>query len=177
MYFYHCNQSHSLYIHAAAALPGKRKHVMTKIQKIKTTPLIDFYSADISTALPLPFVDSGIAAGFPSPAEDYIDLALDLNKELIDNPSSTFYGRVKGHSMKDAGIADGDVLVIDKARETVSGKTAVCFIDGEFTLKKIKLAGSRLFLMPANDAFEPIEVTEENDFIVWGIVTYIIKKM
>ena len=150
---------------------------MTKIRKIKTTPRIDFYTADAASHLPLPFVDSGISAGFPSPAEDYIDLALDLNDELIDNPSSTFYGRVKGHSMKDADIDDGDVLVIDKSQAMANGKTAVCFIDGEFTLKKIKLIDSRLFLMPANDAYQPIEVTEENDFLVWGIVTYVIKKM
>jgi len=150
---------------------------MIKMKRIKTTPVIDFYTADISTHLPLPFVDSGIAAGFPSPAKDYIDLALDLNKELVNNPSSTFYGRVKGSSMKDAGIHNGDILVIDKSLEPVNGKVAVCFIDGEFTLKRMKFDGKKLFLVPANEDYDPIEVTKENDFIVWGIVTYIIKKM
>jgi DNA polymerase V len=150
---------------------------MMKMKKIKSTPVIDFYTADISTKMPLPFVDSGIAAGFPSPAEDYIDLALDLNKELVNNPSSTFYGRVKGSSMKDAGIHNGDILVIDKSLEPTNGKVAVCFIDGEFTLKRMKFVDKKLFLVPANEDYDPIEVTKENDFIVWGIVTYIIKKM
>lgn len=150
---------------------------MIKIKRIKTTPKIDFYTADTSSEMLLPYVDSGIAAGFPSPAEDYIDLALDLNKELVSNPSSTFYGRVKGSSMKDAGIHNGDILVIDKSLEPVNGRVAVCFIDGEFTLKRIKFAGERLFLVPDNEDYDPVEVTPENDFIVWGIVTYIIKKM
>ncbi len=138
---------------------------------------IDFYAADTSTRLSLPFVDEGIAAGFPSPAQDYMDLSLDLNKELIKHPSATFYGRVKGTSMKDAGIDDGDILVIDRSLEYRDGMTAVCFIDGEFTVKKLKLENQKVYLIPANDDFEPIEITEENEFIVWGIVTFVIKKM
>lgn len=150
---------------------------MIRLKKIKSMQTIDFYAADTSTRLSLPFVDEGIAAGFPSPAQDYMDLSLDLNKELIKHPSATFYGRVKGTSMKDAGIDDGDILVIDRSLEYRDGMTAVCFIDGEFTVKKLKLENQKVYLIPANDDFEPIEITEENEFIVWGIVTFVIKKM
>ncbi len=148
---------------------------MPQARKIVTASTIDFYSVNTSTVLPLPLVDGGIAAGFPSPAQDYIDLKIDLNKELIANPSSTFYGRVKGASMKDAGIEDGDILVIDKSLEPQDGDTAVCFIDGEFTLKYIKIEPDAVYLVPANDQFKPMKVTEENNFCIWGVVTYSIK--
>ncbi|CAH0994795.1 Protein UmuD [Emticicia aquatica] len=138
---------------------------------------IDFYSANISSELSLPFVDSGISAGFPSPAEEYLDLTLDLNQELVKNPSSTFYGRVKGTSMFEAGIYDGDVLIIDKSILPSNGMIAVCFIDGEFTVKRIRLQDNKCLLVPANKQYPIIEVNEDNDFKIWGIVTYVIKKM
>lgn len=148
---------------------------MVKVKNIASTGNIDFYSANTSSELALPLVDGGIVAGFPSPAQDYIDLKIDLNKELIANPSSTFYGRVKGTSMQDAGIMDGDILVIDKSLEPQDGDTAVCFLDGEFTLKYIKIEVDAVYLIPANSKFQPIKVTEENNFCIWGVVTYSIK--
>ena len=138
---------------------------------------LEICEVDTKTSLSLQFFDTGIQAGFPSPAEDYVDLAIDLNQELIKNPSSTFLGRVKGSSMKDAGIFEGDVLVIDKSKEPVDGSIAVCFLDGDFTVKRIKIHGRQCFLMPANQDFNPIEIQSDNDFRVWGIVTYIIKKV
>jgi len=150
---------------------------MIKLKHLKTMPGLDFYIADTTTDLALPYVNEGIAAGFPSPAQDYMELSLDLNKELIKHPAATFYGRVKGWSMKDAGIDDGDILVIDRSLEYRNNMTAVCFIDGEFTVKKLKLEKGKVFLVPANDEFEPIEITQDNEFIVWGIVTYVIKKL
>ncbi len=148
---------------------------MQKINKIASSSTLDFYSANTETVLELPLVDGGIAAGFPSPAQDYIDLKIDLNKELISNPSSTFYGRVKGASMQDAGIVDGDILVIDKSIKPQDGDTAVCFIDGEFTLKYIKIEPDAVYLIPANPKFQALKVTEENNFCIWGVVTYSIK--
>lgn len=148
---------------------------MQHIRKIANSTNLDFYTANTSSHVELPFIDGGIAAGFPSPAQDYIDLKIDLNTELITNPSSTFYARVKGTSMQDAGIMDGDILVIDKSLEPKDGDTAVCFIDGEFTLKYIKFEIDAIFLIPANPKFEPIKVTEDNNFCIWGIVTYSIK--
>ena len=129
---------------------------------------IEFYMADNQTVMSLPYVSEGIKAGFPSPAQDYLDIAIDLNKELIRNPASTFFGRVSGDSMRDEGLEDGDILVVDKSLEPRNGDTAVCFIDGDFTLKYIRMA-------PANPAYPSIQITEENNFMIWGIVTYSIR--
>jgi DNA polymerase V len=148
---------------------------MHHLRNIANSSQLDFYTANTDSKVLLPFIDGGIAAGFPSPAQDYVDLKIDLNTELISNPSSTFYARVKGTSMQDAGIMDGDILVIDKSLEPKEGDTAVCFIDGEFTLKYIKFESDAVYLLPANPKFEPIKVTEENNFCIWGIVTYSIK--
>ena len=123
----------------------------------------------------LPFADMGIKAGFPSPAQDFMDVSIDLNKELIRHPASTFFGRVKGNSMIDAGICDGDILIIDKSLEPRSGDMAVCFIDGEFTLKFIRIEKEIIWLIPANDEYEPMKVTANDNFMVWGVVTYSIK--
>lgn len=126
--------------------------------------------------LEIPIV-GGIKAGFPSPAEDFVDLTIDLNRELVRNPSSTFYARVKGDSMQDAGIGNGDLLIIDKSLEPANGKVAVCYIDGDFTVKRIRLDADCCWLVPANNDFNPIKVTEENDFIIWGIVIHVIKSL
>lgn len=131
---------------------------------------------DLTTSLPLPYADGGIKAGFPSPSQDYLEQAIDLNKELIKHPANTFYGRVNGDSMIDAGVNDGDILVIDKMVEPSNGDMAVCYIDGDFTLKYIKIEKNIIWLVPANDAFQPIKVTSENDFIIWGIVQFVIHK-
>lgn len=136
---------------------------------------ISFYIVDTDTSLGLPLIDSSIKAGFPSPAQDFMDMSIDLNKELIKHPASTFFGRVDGDSMQDLGISHGDLLVIDKSIEPRDGKIAVCFIDGEFTIKKIKVEKKHIMLLPANDKYKPIKVTEENEFIVWGIVIHVIK--
>jgi DNA polymerase V len=146
-----------------------------KADKIAVSGHIDFYSVNTESAFYLPMADGGIAAGFPSPAQDYIDIKIDLNRELIANPSSTFLGRVKGTSMKDAGIEEDDILIIDKSLEPQDGDMAVCFLDGEFTLKYIRIEKDAVYLMPANPKFKPIKVTEENHFCIWGIVTYSIK--
>ena len=140
----------------------------------------------------------GIHAGFPSPAQDYMEGCIDLNRELVKHPTATFYGRVVGDSMQDAGVEEGDILVIDKSIEPSEGDMAVCFVDGEFTLKRISFRdpGSTLtreakkpsvsynilhtrdlWLLPANPKYRPIHITEGNDFTVWGVVTYIIKKV
>lgn len=121
--------------------------------------------------------EDGIHAGFPSPATDYMTQAIDLNKELVKHPASTFYGRVVGDSMIDAGVDEGDILVIDKALEPKDGDMAVCFVDGEFTLKYLSMRSGRLVLKPANPRYPQIEITEGMDFKMWGVVTYIIKKV
>lgn len=137
---------------------------------------IEIFKAETDIELALPIADEGIKAGFPSPAQDFMDLAIDLNKELVKHPAATFYGRVKGDSMVDAGIYDGDILIIDKSLDPRDGDMAVCYIDGEFTIKHIKIEKDVIWLIPANEKYQPIKVTEDNDFLIWGIVTYSIKK-
>ena len=122
---------------------------------------IEIHLVDLSTTLPLPYADEGIRAGFPSPAQDYMEQAIDLNKELIKHPSSTFYGRVVGDSMKDEGIEEGDILVIDKSLELIEGDLAVCYVDGEFTVKRVSIEGDTVWLVPSNPAYPKIKVTAE----------------
>ncbi len=145
--------------------------------KLHSSHTIDIYSALSESEMALPYVDAGISAGFPSPALDFVDMTIDLNKHLVKHPSATFYGRVKGQSLKNAGITDGDLLVIDRSLNPVNGKIAVCYIDGEFTAKRIKKTKDELWLLPENDDYEPIKVEKENDFVVWGIVTHVIKSV
>ena len=134
------------------------------------------YSADCSTELPLIYADAGVRAGFPSPAQDYISSSIDLNKELIEHPASTFYAKVVGDSMMDEGITEGDILVIDRSVEPQHGDLAVCCLDGEFTLKRLRFTESgALYLMPSNRKYHPIEITPDNEFMVWGVVLYTIK--
>ncbi len=143
--------------------------------KHHTGSIIDIFSAETDTDLALPFVENGISAGFPSPALDFVDISIDLNKHLIKHPSATFYGRVKGMSLKNAGIDNGDLLIIDRSLEPTNGKIAVCYIDGEFTAKRIKIDKKEIWLMPENDDYQPIKVCEGNDFLIWGVVTHVIK--
>lgn len=136
---------------------------------------LEIFTADLSSHLPLPYADGGIQAGFPSPADNYLTETIDLNKELVRHPAATFYGRVSGDSMIEEGIEPGDILVIDRSIEPDSGDLAVCCIDGEFTLKRIKLEKNRVWLIPSNEMFDPILVTPDNEFSVWGVVTHTIK--
>jgi len=150
---------------------------MATSKKKQSSKSLEIYLPDLSTSFKLPLYEPPVSAGFPSPAEDYTDKSIDLNKELIRNPYSTFLARVKGFSMKDAGIEPGDILVVDKSLEAQNDRIAVCFIDGDFVLKRIKKDKDCVWLMPENKDFKPIRITAENDFCVWGIVTYVIKKV
>lgn len=138
---------------------------------------IDFFAPSSSIPMQLPLIQEGISAGFPSPANDFLDISIDLNREFIKHPSTTFYGRVRGDSMINAGLSDGDLLIIDKSLEPSNGKIAVCFIDGEFTVKRVKIEKNQLWLVAENQKYRPIEVTEDNEFMIWGIVTTVIKNV
>lgn len=155
-----------------------KKHffeVIMKLRKINTTQSIEFYIPDVSSEVKLPFFDVGISAGFPSPADDFIELSIDLNKELIKHKYTTYFARVKGHSMKNVGINDGDLLIIDKSLEPQNNKIAVCQIDGEFTVKRIRIEKDIIWLIAENEDYQPIKVTPENNFVIWGIVIHSIK--
>ena len=121
-------------------------------------------------------VEQGISAGFPSPADDFREIRISLDKELVKNKESTFYARVSGDSMLNAGLSDGDLIIIDRSLNPENGKIAVCFLDGEFTVKRIKKEKDRVYLVPENRKYKPIEINEDNELIIWGIVEYVIKK-
>ena len=120
-----------------------------------------------------------VKAGFPSPAED-IHERLDLIRLLVRHKASTFFFRVSGVSMVDADMDEGDIIIVDRAVHPYNNCKAVCFIDGEYTVKSIEICEDKIRLLPANrqnSRYQPIEVTSENNFMVWGVVTYVIKKM
>jgi DNA polymerase V len=130
----------------------------------------------LQSLLTIPFLGE-VSAGFPSPASDFMEINIDLNRELIKRPSSTFFVRVNGHSMQNIGIFDRSLLVVDKSVAIRNNQIVVCCIDSEFTVKRISTGKEGCFLLPENNAFPPIKVTEENELIIWGIVTYVITEM
>ena len=117
---------------------------------------------------------TSISAGFPSPAEDHMDISLDINEYLVKHPSSTFYIYVKGDSMIDSGIFDGDLLIVDRSLEVKSNSVVVAVIDGDFTVKKIKKDSGNLYLIPQNKKYKPILLENNMDFQIWGVVTHAI---
>lgn len=138
---------------------------------------LTFYIPNLEETHELPYFPSGIKAGFPSPAADFDESRISLDQFLVKNKETTFYAKVNGKSMIGAGMDDGDIMVIDRSLEPQNNKIAVCFIDGEFTVKRIKKDKQQLFLLPENKDFKSIEITPENELIIWGIVTYVIKKV
>ena len=135
-------------------------------------------TGEFEKRLQLQFAPS-VRAGFPSPAEDYLNESLDFNRDLIKHPEATFYGRVQGDSMIGAGICDGDIAVIDRSIEAEHGNVVVAYINNEFTVKFLDLSHKKdgyIELKPANDAFQPIRINEDDNFEVWGVVIWTIKK-
>jgi DNA polymerase V len=124
--------------------------------------------------LRLPLFLCRVQAGFPSPADDYVESGLDLNRHLIQRPASTFFVRVQGDSMVDAGIHDGDTLIVDRADEPDNGSIVVAALYGELTVKRIRTRDDRLYLMPENDEHDPICVPDESDLVIWGVVQHVI---
>ena len=141
---------------------------------------IQILTAEIGEEVKLPYFPGGIRAGFPSPATDYEEESIDLNHELIKHREATFYARVKGDSMIDAGYHPGDIIVIDKSLEPQDGDVVVAWIDGDdegFTIKELDLSKQKegiVRLVPYNDAYSPITITPEKKIIIWGVVTYCI---
>lgn len=137
---------------------------------------LEIIAPDLDSKIELPLASGGVSAGFPSPAEDHLEGTLDLNKALIRHAAATFFVRVDGDSMKDDSIHNGDLLIVDRAIEPYSGCVAVCYIDGEFTLKRLIVENDTITLMPANKRYKPVIISKDDDFTVWGVVTYSIKK-
>ena len=132
------------------------------------------YAPDLSARYKLPVFLGRLPAGFPSPADDYIEGKLDLNRHLIKHPAATFFVRVSGDSMLEAGIHTGDILVVDRSLEAVDGNVIVAALDGELTVKRLDKRGRTLRLLPANKHYQPIEISEQQSFEIWGVVTNVI---
>ncbi|MBN2892829.1 MAG: translesion error-prone DNA polymerase V autoproteolytic subunit [Bacteroidales bacterium] len=142
----------------------------------KITDYFNVFQPEIQKKYKAPLVLNNIQAGFPSPAEDHIDLKLDLNEHLVSHPAATFYVRATGDSMIDAGINEGDLLIVDRAKEAKHNDIVVAVLFGDFTLKRFIVQGEKFFLKPENQKYKVTEITDESDFAVWGVVTYVIAK-
>ena len=134
------------------------------------------YSSLIKNKNKIAFYNSSIPAGFPSPAEDHIDIPLDLNDHLIRHPAATFYVYAKGNSMQNSGIYDGDLLIVDRAVEPKLKNIVIAIIDGEFTVKRISKIKNKIYLLPDNKEYQPIEIKDSSNFQIWGVVIYTIHK-
>ena len=145
-----------------------------KLKLLHKKKEFEIYIPDLGTTQKLPYFDGGVSAGFPSPAEDYMHSKLDLNNLLIEHPSATYYVRVNGNSMLGAGILNGDLLIVDRALEVTNNCIVVAYIDGEFTVKRIKKINNKMFLQPENKNHQAIEITESMDFELFGVVAHAI---
>ncbi|MGC9386840.1 MAG: LexA family protein [Hydrogenovibrio sp.] len=131
---------------------------------------------DTGSKVPLPLYSHKVVAGFPSPADDYVEARLDLNDKLIQNRNSTFLLTVQGDSMKKAGIQDGDILIVDRSLEPKDGKVVIAALDGELTVKRLSIKSTGTWLVPENDRYPPIPIKETSDIYIWGVVTATIKQ-
>ena len=141
------------------------------------TRVTSIFKVDISSKQDLPLYLSRIKAGFPSPADDYLDKKLDLNEHLIKHPASTFIVKVKGDSMVGAGIVSGDMLIVDRSVKAKDKKIVVAILNGDFTVKRFHEKGNKQFLISENPDYKPIEITEGMDFEVWGVVIHVIRSV
>ena len=136
-----------------------------------------FFNPNRDVRKQIHMAQEGVSAGFPSPADDFKELRISIDQEVVRNEEATFYARVSGVSMQEAGLDDGDLLVIDRSLEPQNDKIAVCFIDGSFTVKRLKVDVDCVYLMSENKNYKPIKVSEGDELLIWGIVTYVVKKV
>lgn len=124
-----------------------------------------------------PLYSSTVPAGFPSPADDYVECRLDLNTHLIKNTAATFFVKASGDSMKNAGIHSGDMLIVDRSLEATHGKIVIAAIDGELTVKRLSRKQGKVKLLPENPDYPPIDITDEQNLVIWGVVTNVIHRV
>ena len=144
---------------------------------MKEKKILTFFTPKKENGIGQWLAEEGISAGFPSPADDFKETRISLDRELVKNKEATFYARVSGDSMIGAGLDDGDLLVIDRSLNPENGKIAICLLDGDFTVKRIKKEKNKFYLIAENKKYKPIELKEENELIIWGVVEYVIKKV
>ena len=147
-----------------------------KLKRLEHTDVLEIFCIEKNIFTNITMFTDSVQAGFPSPAEDYIDLDLNLQDHLIQNPSATFCVRAVGERMNDVGIQSGDIMLVDRSLTPKKISIVLAVIDGDFTVKLVNVIDKELCLMPKNENFPPIKITEEMDFQVWGVVTYIIHK-
>jgi DNA polymerase V len=144
-------------------------------QQVEPATIVSsIFKTDSYTKCRVPLYLNPVAAGLPAPTEDYIEGKIDLNRHLVKHPDSTFLVRVVGESMQDAGIHPRDLLVVDRSLEAISGKVVIAVVDGELTVKRLRKHRNKLWLMPENPNFQPIEIGENVDLHIWGVVTNVI---
>lgn len=132
---------------------------------------------DFGSRLAVPLAGESVPAGFPSPAEEYLEKRLDLNEHLVARPESTYFVRVSGDSMIGAGIHHGDLLVVDRSLDPRPGNVVIALVDGEFTVKRLRRTAIGLELAPENPEYGVIPLSEETDFQVWGVVLHVVHKV
>ena len=147
-----------------------------KFKFLNTNDKLNFYTVEDPSLGNVPMYGDAVPAGFPSPADDYLDMDLNLHDYLVQHPSATFCVKAIGDSMIDAGIQSSDVMVVDRALTPKNNDIVLAVVNGEFTVKRIKKNDEELYLMPANENYRPMKITEDMDFQVWGVVTFIIHK-
>jgi len=151
--------------------------IKRRLQQKSNTTITQIHPYKHGAKRKLPLYSSTVPAGFPSPADDFLDKYLDLNEHLIKHPAATFFVRVAGNSMIHAGIHSGDILIVDRAEEPKNNSIIVALLDREFTVKRIRKSKNELYLIPENGKFKPIKVTDKMDFEVWGVVRYVIHEV
>lgn len=139
--------------------------------------VLEILTPDLSTEIKRPLFLSNVSAGFPSPAEEYIEKRLDLNQYLIKHPSATYFVRAVGDSMVGAGIHSGDLLIVDRALEPKDKSVIIASLNGELTVKRFRNMNGKIYLIPENKNYSPIQIDEESDFEIWGIVTNVIHSL
>ena len=144
---------------------------------MKSIKITKIYAAGAKKKKAYPLFISRISAGFPSPADDYIEKKLDLNEHLIKNPAATFFLKVEGESMLDAGIHSGDILIVDRAVHPASGNIVIARLNGELTVKRLRKEKGDIFLEPANARYKPMKIDESVEFEIWGVVKHVIHSL
>jgi len=139
--------------------------------------LTEFFQIKSQLTLPLPLYLSQVSAGFPSPADDYVERTLDLNQHLIEHPAATYFVKASGNSMINAGIHSGDILIVDRSLTPKDKSIVIAALNGELTVKRLRKIKGKIQLLAENDQYQPIEIEEESHLEIWGVVIYVIHSL
>jgi SOS-response transcriptional repressors (RecA-mediated autopeptidases) len=164
-------------IASSSTLPQQLSDIFNQRLKVDNLELPILEPSQFAPLLELPLFTFKVPAGFPSPADDHLEASIDLNQQYIDHPAATFFVRVQGHSMKDAGIYSGDMLIVDRSLEPKSDSIVIAVVNGELTVKRLVIENQQVWLKPENTDYEPLQITEEMDLHIWGVVAHVIHSL